>query len=144
MRVVIDASVAVKWFIPDPALEPNHDKAIVLLQAVIEGRLVANQPIHYLPEIAAVLARIAPERAAEAVGLAQALELSIIDEPDILQRATQLAIDLNHHLFDTLYHAVALATDGILITADERYYRKAQQLGNIQQLADWTLVMRKD
>jgi hypothetical protein len=45
---------------------------------------------------------------------------------------------LNHHLFDTLYHAVGLqAPNATLITADERYYRKAEPLGHIVLLEDF-------
>lgn len=50
---------------------------------------------------------------------------------------TRLAIDLKHHLFDTLYHAVALThSDAVRVTADESYYRKARAMGRIVHLAD--------
>jgi hypothetical protein len=46
-----------------------------------------------------------------------------------------LAIRLNHHVFDTLYHAVALSVpQTTLVTADETYYRKAQAFGAIRLL----------
>jgi predicted nucleic acid-binding protein len=48
-----------------------------------------------------------------------------------------LAIDLHHHLFDTLYHAVALETESVLVTADGRYLAKARDLGQIMHLAEW-------
>ena len=35
-----------------------------------------------------------------------------------LKRASRLAVELNHHLFDTLYHAVAFEHDGRLVTAE--------------------------
>ena len=44
----------------------------------------------------------------------------------------ELARALGQHVFDTLYHAVALLTPGaMLVTADERYYRKAAAYGSI-------------
>jgi hypothetical protein len=44
-------------------------------------------------------------------------------------------------LFDTLYHAVALEhEDALLVTADERYYGKAEGYGTIRTLHDWTGV----
>jgi predicted nucleic acid-binding protein len=61
----------------------------------------------------------------------------VSDGPEILQRACRLSIELNHHLFDTLYHAVALHTDSVLVTADAQYLNKAAKLGNIVSLADW-------
>jgi predicted nucleic acid-binding protein len=51
--------------------------------------------------------------------------------------ACSLSIRLNHHLFDTLYHAVALHLGALLITADEQYFRKAKDIGNIKLLADY-------
>jgi hypothetical protein len=66
------------------------------------------------------------------------IEMAIADEPTIYQQAIRLSIALNHHLFDTLYHAVvALETnDTVLITADNVYYEKAKHLGKIKSLAD--------
>jgi predicted nucleic acid-binding protein len=55
-----------------------------------------------------------------------------------MRRATQLAIETGRHLFDTLYHAVALEHDAAtLVTADERYYSKAKRYGTITGLQDW-------
>jgi Ca2+-binding RTX toxin-like protein len=43
-----------------------------------------------------------------------------------------------HHLFDTLYHAVALQTPGALcVTADRRYLAKAHPVGQIAWLGDY-------
>ena len=64
--------------------------------------------------------------------------MAIADEPTIYQQAIKLSVDLNHHLFDTLYHAVALETNGVLlITADNVYYEKAKHLGKIKLLANF-------
>jgi predicted nucleic acid-binding protein len=48
-----------------------------------------------------------------------------------------MAIELRHHLFDTLYHAVALERGASLVTADDAYFRKAYRLGGIVRLAEW-------
>jgi predicted nucleic acid-binding protein len=50
-----------------------------------------------------------------------------------------MAIMLDHHLFDTLYHAVALEQGATLITADEAYFAKAKDLGSITRLADFAV-----
>jgi len=49
-----------------------------------------------------------------------------------------------HHLFDTLYHGVALHSDTLLITADEQYFRKAKDISNITLLADYRPVKRRE
>ena len=54
-------------------------------------------------------------------------------------RAIELAHQLDHHLFDTLYHAVALSVPGaVLVTADRRYFDKASHLGQIAWLAEFS------
>jgi hypothetical protein len=40
-------------------------------------------------------------------------------------------------LFDTLYHATALEYDARLVTADDRYHRKAHTLPGIIHLRDF-------
>jgi hypothetical protein len=49
-----------------------------------------------------------------------------------------LAVEAEAHLFDTLYHAVALEyEDAVLITADDRCWRKAAHYGKIASLRNW-------
>lgn len=67
-----------------------------------------------------------------------ALNIPLADNPSVLRRACGLAIELNHHLFDTLYHAVALEIPGaVLVTADRRYLNKARHAGRILGLDEW-------
>lgn len=65
------------------------------------------------------------------------LEFTIQNNPETYQLASELAIKLNHHLFDTLYHAVALKQGVTLVTADKKYYQKAKDFGNIALLSDY-------
>lgn len=75
------------------------------------------------------------------VDMLAGLELPTTDDQAVLRRAAHLSIEINHHLFDTLYHAVALEhEDALLVTADERYYRKAERYGTIAPLSDWPAV----
>ena len=49
----------------------------------------------------------------------------------------RLPINLRRHLFDTLYHATAMHTEGAtLITADDSYYAKARRRRRIMRLQD--------
>lgn len=139
MRAVIDASVAVKWIFPDPLIEPHADRALEVLDAVRQGRIDVIQPVHWLLETTAVVVRLNPDIVQRATGLLDALELQVCDEHSVLLRAARLAADLDHHLFDTLYHAVALECEATLITADERYARKAGPWGRLAFLGDVVL-----
>lgn len=45
MKVVVDASVTLKWLFDDPATEPLTQEATHLMQAVADGSLEVIQPI---------------------------------------------------------------------------------------------------
>ena len=138
MIVVLDASVVLKWLLEDPAREPDSERAFALVETVVRGRLEVLQPVHCLAEVAAVAARLAPQTAVSDVEMLAALEFPTTDYPNVIRRATSLAIETSHHLFDALYHAVALEyEDTLLVTADDRYYRKAEPYGRIANLRDW-------
>jgi len=136
--VVLDASVILKWLLEDPAREPDTEKAFALVESVVSGKLEILQPVHWLTEVAAVVARLVPQTAVGDVEMLAAFEFPTTDSPTVMRRATSLAIETNHHLFDTLYHAVALEhEDAMLVTADERYCGKAEGYGTIRTLHDW-------
>ncbi len=108
MIVVADASVAVKWFLADALAEDHTDLALAIFEAAVLGRLKLVQPAHFIAEVAAVLARLKPEEAQDDLHDLLNIERRTADSPEIYATATDLAIRLNHHLFDTLYHALAL------------------------------------
>ena len=137
MKLVVDASVVVKWFLPDASREPDADRAAALLRAIGEGRVDLLQPSHWLAEVAAVIARLRPKIAAEAIDLLDSMELATAADAELYKRASRLAQELDQHLFDTLYHALALENDALLVTSDDRYLRKAGRLGNIVALDAW-------
>jgi predicted nucleic acid-binding protein len=140
--VVLDASVVLKWLFEDPAREPDTEKAVAVVESVVLGRLEVLQPVHWLAEVAAVAARLTPQTAVGDVEMLSALEFPTTDDPNVIRRATTLAIETNHHLFDALYHAVALEhEDALLVTADDRYFGKAERYGRIAALHDWGAVL---
>ena len=138
MIVVIDASVVLKWLLQDPKWEAGTEKATRLMESVTSGEQSVLEPMHWLAEVGAVLARESQTTAADDVAMLCALELPVADPTFVLPRACDLAIELKQHVFDTLYHAVALETpDAVLITADERYVRAAMRKGRLVHLMNW-------
>ena len=138
MTLVVDASVVIKWLLQDPQREAGTDRATRLMEQITQGEQSALQPPHWLVEVGAVLARESPTTAADDVAMLSALELPETNDPIVIRRGVELAIELKQHLFDTCYHAVALETpDTTFITADERYLRAARSKGRIMDLMDW-------
>jgi predicted nucleic acid-binding protein len=140
--VVLDASVIVKWIFADRAEESHSLQALQILQFVKESRVTVVQPPHWLAEVAAVFARLDPGRARQAVSLLHALEFPVVTGVEVYHKACDLSASLKQHLFDTLYHAVALTeSSATLVTADEQYYRKAHRAGRIVRLREFNLFM---
>lgn len=104
-----------------------------------DGRVKLLQPPHFIAEVGAVLAREVPSFAHEALADLLDIEMQRVETGEVYARAVELSMRLGQHLFDTLYHAVALeAADALLVTADERYWRKASATGRIVRLADFS------
>jgi predicted nucleic acid-binding protein len=138
VTLVIDASVIVKWLLRDPARETATAQATELMAAVMGAQVQVLQPFHWLAEVAAVLSRLSPATAVDDILLVQALGLPTTDDPPVLQGACRLAVRYRVHVFDTLYHAVALEIqDGVLITADATYHRVTRATGRIRLLENW-------
>ena len=138
--VVLDASVIVKWVFADRAEESHSFQALQILQLIKESRIGVVQPPHWLAEAAAVIARLDPDLAPQAISLLYALEFPVMTDVEVYQKACDLSASLAQHVFDTLYHAVALHKSGaLLVTADERYYRVAHRIGQIVKLKDFVL-----
>jgi predicted nucleic acid-binding protein len=136
MTLVLDASVVAKWVFS----ENDADRALAILDGMRSGAIEVLQPPHWLAEVAAVAVRLDPDLASEVVQLLDAMELPVADDVSVYTTACDLAAELDHHLFDTLYHAVALSTDGArMVTADERYFRKARSKGAIVRLRDFAV-----
>ena len=139
MTLVVDASVVVKWLLNDPEREAETAQATRLMRWVTEGRESVIQPVHWLLEVGAVLARLNPKDAEEDLAMLQAMDFAIDDSPQVLCRACRLAVDLEQHLFDTLYHAIALESpSAVLVTADTKYLRAGRKLGRILSLTEWS------
>ena len=134
-RLVIDASVSVKWFVRSKN-EGNVPKAVEILNSIGDNRISIIQPPHWMAETIAVLARLQPEKVARAIDLLDAMEIPVKAAAPEFKLASRLALDLDHHLFDTLYHALALREEATLITADRRYFNKAAEIGSINMLTD--------
>ena len=140
MIVVVDASVAVKWFVRERADETDTDAATDVLRGVRDGRIQMVEPPHFLAEVASVLVRIDRELAPQNLGDLEQLNWNVVESISVYRLAMELSTHLHHHLFDTLYHATSMLTErATFVTADERYYEKAHGQGSIVRLADFEL-----
>ena len=140
MIIVVDASVAIKWFLDDPREEVHAGDATAILQGIDAGRVRMVQPPHFLAEVAAILTRVQPDTAEEDLLYLQLVVWEEVALPWIYTTAVELAIRLQLHPLDTLYHATALHSDGaVMVTADDTYFDKARGEGRISRLRDFSV-----
>lgn len=139
IKLVVDASVAVKWFVRDSNDEEDVTPAVNILIGVGKNSVELIQPPHWMAEVTAVLSRLQPGLTDDAIDLLDAMEIPTAADSNVYKLASHFAAGLNHHLFDTLYHALAIQEKAMLITADYRYFRKSNQHGSICMLTDFQL-----
>jgi predicted nucleic acid-binding protein len=115
---VVDASVAIKWFVR----ENLHAEAARVLDRA--GHLEAPDLI--VAEVANVAWKKAvrgeigrPQAQLIATAMRQYVP-TLHPSAGLIEQALEIALALNHPVYDCLYLACAEAVDGILITADRR------------------------
>ncbi|MGQ0673004.1 MAG: type II toxin-antitoxin system VapC family toxin [Hyphomicrobium sp.] len=140
MRLVVDASVALKWFLAHRTDEQNLNEAAAVGSAIQDRKADLYQPPHWNIEVVSVLVRTEPQLVDTALLQLSDLEPTLVSVPSVLRRAADIAVATKAHLFDTLYHAVALEVGATLVTADERYFAKASCEGSIILLKDFTVA----
>ena len=140
MKLVIDASVAVKWLLGEDSMETDLRAARQLLLQIVTGSYQIVQPPHWQAEVVAVLARRYPDRVKIAVEALDALKSETLESDAIYLRAASISRERGQHVFDTLYHAVALEIGGAFVTAVERYFMAAYRLGCIERLSSFRLA----
>jgi predicted nucleic acid-binding protein len=121
---VIDASVAVKWFVE----EDGHDEACDLL----EDGIVRLAPDLVFTEVANALRKklnareITLQQAQAALADLAAYVPRIIPSEALAQDALLLAAELNHPVADCMYLACAKYTGAKLVSADEKFVAKCE------------------
>lgn len=123
--MIIDASVGVKWLIP----EHDRDAAVALLR-----RPDLRVPMLFFSEVGNALLKKARKGEIDLAGIASAFSslpdlVTPIDELEAMPRALALAAELGHGIYDCVYLALAEKTDEQLVTADRKFTSKLSGQG---------------
>lgn len=126
---VLDASVAVKWFVP---AEAGHPEAIGILEQIRDAPAGFAVPELFFNEMLAVLVRVVGADAAAVRSYVDALQdlglERIGNGRQLLATASDLACRHGLGGYDAVYAACAVLTKGRWITADARAHRRVQSL----------------
>jgi predicted nucleic acid-binding protein len=138
--VVPDASVLLKWVLPEEG-EPWVGEALRLRDDFETGRADLLVPSLWYYEAGNVLALHYAESAADRLAVLVGLRLSVA-EPNEMWRVKTLDLTKMHGVtfYDASYHALAVLHNGVFVTSDEKYLRKASATGYILHLRDWSLT----
>lgn len=137
---MVDASVAIKWFVP----EQLSVEAVDLL----DGTAPLLAPDLLMPEVGNVLWKKVLRRelrTAEAREILQALRrvpLKLVPSTELVESALEIATRFRRTVYDGMYVALAVAAEGVMVTADDRLAnalaggplgRYVQRLGEAKQ-----------
>lgn len=123
-RVVVDASVAVKWVVE----ESGTAEALEILE-----RHSLSSPDLLVAECANILwkkvkrGELDEEEAVMAARLIQRSDVEILPTRALMERALNLGVELDHAAYDCIYLSLALENGWSFVTADERLVRKLER-----------------
>jgi len=136
--VVPDASVMLKWAFNEMPDGQDAAKAEDLLEGWIAGKYDISLPGLWMFEVANVLGLKVPDMAGAlmAVFIEYGFPLAEIT-PVLCGKAFDIMKQCGVTFYDAVYHAVAIQEKGLLVTADEAYYRKTKGVGHMTLLRDF-------
>jgi predicted nucleic acid-binding protein len=125
VTLVVDASVAAQWVLP----EPQSDRANALL---LNGEPLVAPDLVYAEIGNAIWKRgvqgqISTADAVQALATAAGLFTALVPMAELAARATEIAITLKHPIYDCFYLALAERERAPLISADKRLIAAAKR-----------------
>lgn len=141
-RLVVDASVAVKWLLLD---EEHTDRARLLLRRFAQGEADLVVPGHLRYEVSSAITaatlgrspRLDLAEAREAIEEFLALPLQTMDANEHILSAYALVHQHGCAFYDALYLALSQAMSAPLITADRRFHLRVKSVPNVVWLGDY-------
>jgi predicted nucleic acid-binding protein len=135
-QAVVDASVAVKWAVPE-AHSANAE-------SLLRNGTGLLAPGHWMAEVATALwaksaihGVMTRQQAIERIAWIGGLAVEVIPVDGLIVAAMGIAFDLHATAYDTLYLALAEHSGTALVTADRKLYEKAKTTSRFADLVVW-------
>lgn len=129
--IVVDTSVAVKWFISE---EDAPDALALLSRAIVAPDLLQAELGHVLTK-KVQRGEMVDEHARGSFSDLRAL-LSLLPAPPFAQAAFELSMELRHSIYDCYFLALAIDRGLMLVTADHRFVRKVAMTRHAPLIAE--------
>jgi predicted nucleic acid-binding protein len=120
VNLIVDASVAIKWFAPE-VLSSEAER-------LLEGDDALFAPDLLLVECGNIIwkkvrrGELARPDGDAALASLRSGPIDLVDMRPLVERALHLAHEFEHPVYDCLYLAAAEAVDGIVVTADRHFF----------------------
>ena len=141
--IVVDASVFVKLLKEEEGSSLARSLVDRLLEQREDERYLAPSILLYEALSAALHVELPLEKVGSLLDGFREFGLAIEDpstaELALAEKIARSEAPGGGHpaLFDSIYHAMAIARGGTLVTSDERHFRKAEHYGNVVLLSKW-------
>lgn len=144
-RIVVDSSVAIKWFVP----EPYSTEARRILNDYQTGGLSLLAPDLINAEVGNIVWKkhrfqgLAKEDAQEIVNDFRLLTFILTPTADLLDEAYRLAITHQRTVYDALYIALSIREQCHFVTADEKLVNAVKATyPNVVWVANWPCPLK--
>jgi predicted nucleic acid-binding protein len=139
-NLVIDSSVAVKWFV----IEPYSTEARRILDAYQSGELSFIAPDLINAEVANIIWKkqifqgLGLSDAVEILDKFRGLEFSFVPSKELIEDAYRIAVSHRRTVYDALYLALSVRESCQFVTADEKLFNALGSFfPNLVWLANW-------
>ncbi len=136
MKLVVDASVAAKWF----NIEELSDKAANVKDAHVKGDIDLAAPIHLLCEVGNSIWRnkqLSDNDACDAISSIMRLDIQLIElTVQRAQRAMEIARQVKASFYDAVYLQVAEEMKIPLLTADQKQITAGRSVATMLDLGE--------
>ncbi|MEM2940984.1 MAG: type II toxin-antitoxin system VapC family toxin [Thermoproteota archaeon] len=136
-KVVLDASVVVKWFVP----EAYYEKALTIRRAFLNGRIKLAEPSLLIYEVANALRfhkiyKLSEDDMVEAVRAILAFRMLEKVKREDWRKTLELSMSREVSIYDAIYAALAIRLEATLITSDAETKKKLGDQASIVLLKD--------
>ena len=129
MRLVVDASVAVKWFVREDAAQVDAARDLILqkYEMIAPGLLVSEvQNVMWKKHR---LGQVTREQGEIVASTISSFFRHIEADEKLIESAWEIAVEHDHPIYDCLYIVLAQKTDALLATFDRRLASLATKAG---------------
>ena len=139
-KVVPDASVILKWVLPSEN-EPYSKQAHEIFQAFYDNEIDLVLPSLWVYEVGNVLTIKYPEVAGALLAHLANLDIPVVQpSARLIELTTKLVKGHSVTFYDASYHALAITSDALFVTADEKFLRKVPGDTHCQHIRDWNIA----